>query len=152
MPREVIGNGEFSAGSAQCYTMAMLFYEFYMALSGTDRLQCVPFCTKHRTRVWASLAKSINQYILASRNQKFNLTCLITCRLVIWLSFYFAIRQMTFATGAQSLKRKWLHISSRLSISFTFFINCLISRYLVIYWKDVFLIALLDAMNGYTRR
>nr|XP_022339525.1 uncharacterized protein LOC111134623 isoform X2 [Crassostrea virginica] len=54
LPREVIGNGEFSTGS-DVYTMAMLFYEFYMALSGTDRLQCVPFCTKHRTRILSHL-------------------------------------------------------------------------------------------------
>ena len=75
LPREVIGNGEFSAGS-DVYTMAMLFYEFYMALSGTDRLQCVPFCTKHRTRVCASIAKSINQSIYLSVKEpkvKFNL-------------------------------------------------------------------------------
>ena len=142
MPREVIANGEFSTGS-DVYTMAMLFYEFYMALSGTDRLQCVPFCNKHRTRVWASLANTINQSVfLASRTKSliepFNHLSLVH------LALYFAIKQMTFATDATE-------VLSRSSISFTFFIFCFISRYWVIYWKDVFLIAPLDALNGYTR-
>lgn len=50
LPIEVIGHGELSTGS-DVYTMAMLFYEFFMAISGNDRLQSIPFSYKHRSQV-----------------------------------------------------------------------------------------------------
>lgn len=50
LPMEVIGHGEVSTGS-DVYTLAMLFYEFYTALSGTKRLQCRPFSKMHPSRV-----------------------------------------------------------------------------------------------------
>ncbi|XP_061188421.1 uncharacterized protein LOC133196568 [Saccostrea echinata] len=54
LPKEVIGHGEMSTGS-DVYTMAMLFYEFYMAVSGNDKLQCVPFSYKHRSHILSHL-------------------------------------------------------------------------------------------------
>ncbi|XP_062576637.1 uncharacterized protein LOC134238534 [Saccostrea cucullata] len=54
LPKEVIGHGEISTGS-DVYTMAMLFYEFYMAVSGNDQLQSVPFSYKHRSQILSHL-------------------------------------------------------------------------------------------------
>lgn len=54
LPIEVIRHGELSTGS-DVYTLAMLFYEFYMALSGTERLQCRPFSKMHPSRILSHL-------------------------------------------------------------------------------------------------
>nr|XP_034336350.1 tyrosine-protein kinase receptor svh-2 [Crassostrea gigas]XP_034336351.1 tyrosine-protein kinase receptor svh-2 [Crassostrea gigas] len=54
LPMEVIGHGEVSTGS-DVYTLAMLFYEFYMALCGTDFLQCRPFSKMHPSRILSHL-------------------------------------------------------------------------------------------------
>lgn len=51
---EVIGHGEVSTGS-DVYTLAMLFYEFYMALCGTELLQCRPFSKMHPSRILSHL-------------------------------------------------------------------------------------------------
>ncbi|XP_062581367.1 uncharacterized protein LOC134243146 [Saccostrea cucullata] len=61
LPKEVIGHGEISTGS-DVYTMAMLFYEFYMAVSGNDQLQCVPFSYKHRSQILSHLNDGHSPY------------------------------------------------------------------------------------------
>ncbi|XP_061174556.1 tyrosine protein-kinase src-1-like [Saccostrea echinata] len=50
LPKEVIGHNELSCGS-DVYTMAMLFYEVFSVLSGRDRLDCVPFGNKHKSKL-----------------------------------------------------------------------------------------------------
>lgn len=50
LPREVISFGHLSRGS-DVYTMAMLFYQVYMAFSGHNDLQTVPFVRRHRSCV-----------------------------------------------------------------------------------------------------
>lgn len=48
LPREVISFGQLSRGS-DVYTLAMLFYQVYMAFSVHNDLQTVPFSRKHRS-------------------------------------------------------------------------------------------------------
>ncbi|XP_061188789.1 uncharacterized protein LOC133196962 [Saccostrea echinata] len=50
IPREVISFGELSTGS-DVYTMAMLFYQVYMAFSGHDELQTVPFARNYKSQI-----------------------------------------------------------------------------------------------------
>ncbi|XP_062576635.1 uncharacterized protein LOC134238532, partial [Saccostrea cucullata] len=50
IPREVIAFGELSAGS-DVYTIAMLFYQVYMAFSGHDELQTVPFGRNYKSQI-----------------------------------------------------------------------------------------------------
>ncbi|XP_062584489.1 uncharacterized protein LOC134246178 [Saccostrea cucullata] len=50
IPREVIAFGELSAGS-DVYTMAMLFYQVYMAFSGHGELQTVPFGRNYKSEI-----------------------------------------------------------------------------------------------------
>ncbi|XP_062596478.1 uncharacterized protein LOC134257922 [Saccostrea cucullata] len=50
LPKEVIGHNELSCGS-DVYTMAMLFYEVFSVLSGRERLDCVPFGNKHKSKL-----------------------------------------------------------------------------------------------------
>lgn len=50
LPREVISFGQLSRGS-DVYTLAMLFYQVYMAFSVHNDLQTVPFSRKHRSCV-----------------------------------------------------------------------------------------------------
>lgn len=50
LPREVISFGHLSRGS-DVYTMAMLFYQVYMAYSLQDDLKTVPFARRHRSGV-----------------------------------------------------------------------------------------------------
>lgn len=79
LPREVISFGQLSRGS-DVYTLAMLFYQVYMAFSVHNDLQTVPFSRKHRSCVNRRLFSDQSFFI---RNQSFYYTGISIYKIII---------------------------------------------------------------------